>query len=256
MWPRALLLTALPVLVAACSPRSSSSDARATGSAGALIRPDVVVPSRASVTSRFAPKIPDVAPFLALGCKQLPYYLDCAGSEAVKAIGCQNLTPASEYLGALSPALGLAQCDVTDPQGKQTGIIQTGCRLPYYRRYVVAEGGKATLIRSAAEFTARFAPVETPDEALAFAVALTKAVPRTTIELPPDAAVKVATIEPTYVETTPEGYRVHLFDYVGCGCGPHDHQVVDFLVTRDGQLRQLSRAAIYDVPSERALCVD
>jgi hypothetical protein len=76
------------------------------------------------------------------------------------------------------------------------------------------------------------------------------------IKIPPHYVVFVSKIEATYVKQTSEGFRVHLFDYQLCGCGPHPYYAVDYLVTETGEIKEISREEIYKDPMKDGLCVD
>jgi len=47
----------------------------------------------------------------------------------------------------------------------------------------------------------------------------------------------------------------HLFHHTICGCGPYPVYAVDYLVTRTGEVKEISRQKIYEDPTDR-MCVD
>jgi hypothetical protein len=161
-----------------------------------------------------------------------------------------------DALGALTPAVGIATCDIAESDGLDTGLVSVGCDSRIARRYVIAAGGKVALIKSETELAARFAPVETPEEALAFALAVSNARMLREVVIPRGAHVHVSQVDPTYVETMPRGFVVRLFDVRVCGCGPHDWEAIDFLVTRAGEVKEIGRQAIYADPELRGVCAD
>jgi hypothetical protein len=63
-----------------------------------------------------------------------------------------------------------------------------------------------------------------------------------------------SSIEPTYAEESEEGFKVHLFDSEICGCGSHPYYAIEYLVTKDGNVTELSREKVYDSTSQ--ICVD
>jgi hypothetical protein len=105
-------------------------------------------------------------------------------------------------------------------------------------------------------FVERFAPVETPAEALSFASALNRAWPDYELDLSAGLELLQSTIEATNVKQTPEGYVVRLFDRNRCGCGDHETSAVDFLVTRQGEVVRQSSVPVYLDPLVRGKCVD
>jgi len=126
--------------------------------------------------------------------------------------------------------------------------------MPLFRRYIAKQGEEFKLIESIEDFRSIFAPVETKEEALAFAVALTSSLPRYDTSVPEDYFPVSSSITPTYAKETEGGYMVHLFDSEICGCGSHPYYAIDYLVTRDGNVTELSREKVYD--SNMQICVD
>ncbi len=62
--------------------------------------------------------------------------------------------------------------------------------------------------------------------------------------------------QPTRIEKTVGGYKVNLFGYRLCGCGPHPHYTVEYLVTESGNVSEITREKIYEDPWADGLCVD
>jgi hypothetical protein len=61
-------------------------------------------------------------------------------------------------------------------------------------------------------------------------------------------------IQPTFIKDVEQGFEVHLFDQLICGCGTHPYYAVDYLVTRAGVVTEQSRQKAYDSRSE--ICFD
>jgi hypothetical protein len=215
---------------------------------------------------------PDVTPFVKAGCVLAGSTLDCSKSASVKAFGCLgDRLQVDDSLGGLTPKAAIAECNgavravvssgspsAPPPKGAQvppTGIVRLGCMFPVVRRYLVSMRGKLTLVKSAAELAALFAPVESPEEALGFAVALSRAAPQYTVEIRPGwrAAPR---IETSYSEPAAGGFKVHLFEYQLCGCGPHPYNAVDFLVGKDGSVSVAATQEAYADPRKDHLCID
>jgi len=206
-------------------------------------------------TTEFNAKV-NVDPLLQAGCVRTREGLDCSQGEGVKAFGCMPVSRVEDLLGALTPGAAIAECNTMARDVEREGILHLGCMVPVVRRYLVASGGKIELITSKGAFAARFAPVETPEEALAFALGLTGAHAEREVVIPANTEVYVDHVDPTYVERRPDGFVVHLFAFQLCGCGPHDHLAVDVLVTRDGEVREVKSEPIYADPKMRHVCVD
>ncbi|HPS92155.1 MAG TPA: hypothetical protein PKV33_08365, partial [Methanothrix sp.] len=107
---------------------------------------------------------------------------------------------------------------------------------------------------SAEDFKSEFAPVETKEEALAFALALTSSLPRYDTSVPEGYFSVSSAMTPTYANETEKGYIVHLFDSQLCGCGTHPYYAVDYLVSKDGNVTEIARQEVYN--STMQICFD
>ena len=116
--------------------------------------------------------------------------------------------------------------------------------------------GQLRILKSIGDLGQTYAPIESEDEALSYALAATGLGVRYGLTAQTDLRYFVNRLEDTNVQQIPQGYQVHLFDYKVCGCGPHPTYAVDVLVTNDGQVRELNREKIYEDPAEDGLCVD
>jgi hypothetical protein len=168
---------------------------------------------------------------------------------------CIQISNASRALENLSPPLPLVEClFLSKDYNSEEGIVREGCMMPLFRRYIAKQGEDFKLIESIEEFRSIFAPVETKEEAMAFAVALTSSLPRYDTSVPQDYFPVKSAIRPTYAEVSQEGYKVRLFDSEICGCGSHPYYAVEYLVTKAGNVTELSREKVYD--STIQICVD
>ena len=112
-----------------------------------------------------------------------------------------------------------------------------------YETLVLLRDGEFQLTGLIPELQAVFAPVESANEALSYALAATGLYARYGIETHECTSVDcylADTIEDTHVDETEGGYVVHLFsDYEPpCGCGTHITCAVRVSVTREGQISQ------------------
>jgi hypothetical protein len=101
-----------------------------------------------------------------------------------------------------------------------------------------------------------FAPVESAEEALAFAHVLTEASAFYGGKLPPDAVPYPGELPITSVDKVASGWVVRLFQNEDCGCGPHNELAVDFLVTREGGVKRLGSRPVWRNPKEDGACYD
>lgn len=210
-----------------------------------------------TVVTHPQPSLPaaDVSQFVSAGCKLEGRQLDCNGVAAIEAFGCfRNVLGVDDLVSRLAPpGVALASCDVRSGPGV-TGIVHVGCRAAMERRYVRAEAGRFGVIDDEDGLSALAEPVNTMEKALAFAVAMTGAEAKYSIEDIPTRRFLVDNIETTNVKTTRAGFVVRLFETEICGCGLHPTSAVDVLVTPRGELRRLGAAAVYELTNE--MCVD
>ncbi|HLO16641.1 MAG TPA: hypothetical protein VK206_17540 [Anaerolineales bacterium] len=163
------------------------------------------------------------------------------------ALGCDEINGPGFYLGGLQPPYVVMECihDHAEPPNleyfKQLPGLDTR-----YRSYALYQDGTYRLLIKKSEFKKVFAPVESTDEAISYAMAMTSLGAR--FDLDPDANIDylVDVIEETHAEATPDGYVVHLFDWSHkMGCDIHPFYAVKVLVTPEGDVHEVERQEIY-----------
>ncbi len=163
------------------------------------------------------------------------------------ALGCDAIQTPGFYLGGLQPPVAVMECIHANGEPPSRDYFKQPPGLdPGYRSYAVIQDGMYRLIIKQSEFKSLFAPVESTDEALSYAMAMTSLEAR--FDIDPDANVeyRVDEIEETHAEETPNGYLVRLFDWSHrMGCDTHPFYAVDVLVTREGDVREVAREEIY-----------
>ena len=231
--------------------------------AGALLVPACLLANLnlPSVENHAQPElISEPAAFDDSSCPEQNSRQICAPDGALGQLGCEQIRLPGDVLGGMQPAYPLRICVVQRPASERLPeneyIYSEGCLMADYIRYVILKDGELKLLKSVADLQQAYAPIETEDEALSYALAASGLGVRYGITAQSDLRYFVDKLEDTYVETVPQGYRIHLFDYKLCGCGPHPTYAVDVLVSSDGQVRELSREKIYEDPAEDGLCID
>lgn len=203
------------------------------------------LPSRKVTVVEYAPLdwTVDAKGFTDIGCiGRLPK--SCA---ELIALGCDEIRLPRFYLGGLQPSYGIMECihEGNESPDKEYFRQQPGLDTRY-RSYVIFKDGKYWLIIKQSEFKKIFAPVESPQEAISYAMAITSLSARYDIDPNADVDYLVDVIEETHAEETSEGYIVYLFDTDrNMGCGIHSNYAVKVLVTRDGEVHEVSRQEIY-----------
>ena len=139
----------------------------------------------------------------------------------------------------------------------QKAILYRGCGgLSIFSKYIVLRGTELFELSNAEDFKNAFSPVDSADEALAFAVALTGFHPKNDKEVPLGYIKMVEKIRTTSIESVEGGYTVRLFGYQCEGCESHPYFFIDLMATTDGEVREISRENVYRNPEEDFVCND
>ena len=189
----------------------------------------------------------------------------CTSESTLAALGCNEIQVPPSLLGGLNPSYPIAVCQIIPDQAEadtqaeiEKGLyfFYTGGLFGRYVRYVILKEGEFRLLKSEAEFQAIYAPVETPEEALSYVLAVTNLSAYYGLAHDPAYKYEVGTIEDTHVTLEPDGYKLHLFHDAVFGCGPHWISEVEVHVSTEGVIRELSRTPIFRDPNQDDLCVD
>ena len=164
----------------------------------------------------------------------------------------------SNFLGGLDPALPIAKAATYGFNVETTppAFYTTGCMIPQYVRYLVLVEYEIQLIDSAEEMRQLYAPIETPEEALSFAMAVTGY--EALYDLKGQFLLnRIANpLEESNVIFDGEAYIVHLFDTNICGCGPHVVESIDVSVFPGGSYILDDPVQAYSDPKTDLLCID
>jgi len=184
--------------------------------------------------------------------------------------GCQSKLPAwphgefsmveepRESLGGLDPALPIAMLWTfsSEPDPSIPAIFSGSCAFSHYYTYLVYRDGKIENLASREEFQKVFAPIESKNEALGYAVALTGYMAVYDLESIKGIEIRTPMLHETYVRKVKGGYVVHLFDFFLCHCGPFYINSVDVTVYRDGTLDIADPVEAYRNPADDMSCID
>ena len=211
----------------------------------------------------------DRTPFVRAGCTQTESagVVDCGG--ALPPHACEHMGGAMVYgdplLAGLATVAPIARCSESDGRfsGDRTPVPASdlprfggGMAGPSTAAFVVVDGGKLVVIRTRGELAARFAPVKTEAQALAFAVALSGG----QASFDPMSADRsmltplVPVVEGTKAVKTAGGFRVNLFEGDVFGCGPKTTYEFEVNVSTAGQVRAERTRALYSEQAGR--CAD
>lgn len=203
----------------------------------------------------------DLQPFQDAGCKTDPEgQLRCPPNlPPFDKFGCFEITEASPLLGGLTPHTPLMRCIRDQIPDKELNpdeyFFNQGCLVGSYVRYLAYRGGQFELIRNPAELKAAFGPVESADEALSFALAATgfKALYGLKNE---NMRYLAPQISDTQVQIEENRYKVTLYSYATCGCGPHAMSLRVVYITFAGDVDVYDPQPVWEDPTQDDLCVD
>lgn len=202
----------------------------------------------------------DLKPFLDDGCQQDQYgYLTCPTGSLSAELECTYLLADEPVLGGLQPAYPIVKCQLgydRFPSATVPFIYEEGCLDHRWVQYAIYADGQYTYLTSLADLQKVYSPVDSPQEALSYAVAATGLDPQYDIKTPEEYKYEVERIEETWVEQTSTGYRVHLFHYSTCGCGPHWFSSIVVDVARDGTIVQQAPVNLFRDPRLDEVCGD
>lgn len=139
-------------------------------------------------------------------------------------------------LGGLSPALPMAQFDTSDCRTDSLRITGSLLGQPRCRRYLVEQAGEIRLIATQAELREQFAPIDTPAEAVSFALAA-----EPSLSLSGDAG------RVPRVRQTATGYELAFYD---SKCGGVNE--IRLSVDRQGQLASQGVTSLSPAPAGQA----
>jgi len=203
----------------------------------------------------------DLSLFMDIGCAlENGGSIICPNPSAITSSGCGNFHIPSSSLGGLNPAYPMIECWGWDYSSEENDSVRlSACPSDPFYQYAISLGGYLSFIKNTNDFKTLFAPVETPEEAIGFAIALTGDDPLFDFTLPSDVKFSIdpSDFQLTYAEETDKGYEVLLFSDQGCGC----HYLTlltakKYLVTSSGDVTLMDSYEIYHGADEGMICVD
>ena len=193
--------------------------------------------------------------------------VNCGFDHPLSALDCDDIFEPPSLFGGLDPTYPIAICEVDAIYGNSTdetkAEIDAGEYFYYagglsgkYIRYVIFRNDEFLLLKSENEFRDVYAPIESPEEALSYVLAVTNLSAYYGIVLDPVSEYVVDTIEDTFVIATSDGYDLLLYAYAAFGCEPHWTSAVLVHVSRAGIIQDLSRTNVFRDPSLDDVCFD
>lgn len=205
----------------------------------------------------------DFTAFENVGCKSKGsgWYV-CDSKSPLHEIGCDSIEK-QDLLGGFTPNYPVAKCHHSFYKESGANPTPSECLTSTVRifgadcdRLVVFKNGSYSIIKNRDDLRNLYAPVDSPNEALSFALASTKNHAEYGQTQKSQYVYYAQELEDTYVETVENGYLVHLFYTPVIGCGPFETVAIEEQVTRDGQVEEINRIPVYRDPADDTLCAD
>lgn len=198
----------------------------------------------------------DNSTFTDLGCFDST---DCL-PESIKNIDypITSIYAPHSLFGGLEPEIPIAIASVVnfDREIEIPAVYAEKCMAAFYVRYLVYVDEEMRLIDSAEGMAELFAPIESEDEALSYAIALTGYSALYDLDQHPEYKVYNKPLVESHSKYDGEKYTVHLFDTFICGCGPHIIESVDVTVNQDGTINLAEPVDAFSDPETEGLCID
>ena len=184
----------------------------------------------------------------------------CTDDGPISELGCEELWTSDLY-GGLDPRYPLAFC--SGPWWEFDGLMRCHGGESSYKCYrpIIFKDGAFALVSTVDEMRTLFAPIESADEALSYALLVTEY----TAEYkgcwvgcgrwgPEDFHIYTDVIEDTHVVEVEDGYQVYLFDIQIYGCTTLPVVSVPVQVGYDGTISELPKVTLFEAIFE--ICVD
>jgi hypothetical protein len=177
-------------------------------------------------------------------------------------IGCNDISEVPASMGGLTSEYAMAFCyeykswkEVQEAR-EDDYLFMDGCRMPVFVSLLLEKEGELTHISSRAKLADMFTPIDTPEKALSFAQAATGLSAYYDQQYKKGIRYLSETIEDSFAEEKKDGFKVLLYDYQICGCGPHTTRAVEVLVSQNGEISFGEDFPMFEDPEEDDLCVD
>jgi hypothetical protein len=217
-------------------------------------------PTPITVINHTKPKITvDLSPFRELGCDFNGHdFFNCKEGNPSLELGCEYLE-IEPLLGGLTPNYSIARCSFRledDDFPRDDCIFYDGVASYNCIQYIIYKDGEYIHIKTMKEFRSYFAPVDSPEEALGFALATGNYSAKYGHNQWKNYFYYTEKLEDSYVQSSEEGYLVHLFELRLVNCERLITDAVDLKVTADGLVELHRRYPVYRNLADDGICVE
>ena len=183
---------------------------------------------------------------IGFGC-ELDYWgwATCPPDNPLQRFGCDIFV---DPRGLDPDALLVANCKKETEEHeavKINGLYLTGCAFRTENRYIFEIGGQYVLVSSTDELKRLFTPIDSTQEAVAYAQLATGLDATYSFEYDPTLMYFHETITATQAIQTGDAFDVNLFDMVSCGCEPWFNNQITIRVDRTGRVTWLDAVPIF-----------
>ena len=209
------------------------------------------------------------------GCRKGPTP-QIEGCENLRAkMGCDQFIQPDALWGAIIPAYPMVLClilpdsrqypqSLTDAKKLELEVIKEIEKEGYltlkpgkerlYTRLVILKEGQFQLLKNSDDLKTAFAPIESPAEALSYALMTTQLKAYYDQQIKPDYRYYTDVIEDTHIVVTRKGYDVLLYGYKDFGCSSHPTSTTLVTVRVNGLISYPSQRVAYANPAEDNKC--
>ncbi len=169
----------------------------------------------------------------------------CPPDSTIGQLGCQRVE-GRDLLGGLTPPIPAAWCIYetgTPPNAQLYKYVADP--YPHYRATIILNDGQYTLLNDPETLKAIYAPIDSPEEALSYALLLNDLEPRYDQGIVPGASYFSDVVEDTYITKAEQGYKMLLFSTEQTSDCERMVYAVNLTVTRDGQVFAINKLLQY-----------
>lgn len=198
----------------------------------------------------------DNSRFTELGCFDSP---DCLPADLQNIpFPVNSIYPLDGSYGGLDPKLPMSEAGNMsfDYDTVIPAVYTKGCMGTYYVRYLIEVDGEIRLIDSVEGMKELYAPIESEDEALSYAVAVTGLNALNDLNMHPLYKRYTKPLVESHSTFDGEQFTVNLYNTYLCGCGPHIVSSVTVTVQQDGSFTLSEPVDAFSDPKTDGMCID
>jgi hypothetical protein len=189
-------------------------------------------------------------PLIKFGC-ELDYWgwATCPPDNPLQRFGCDYLVDPRGISYGLEPDVPLVAICLKRTEeheaAKINGLYLTGCAFRDENHYLFEVDGQYILVSNENELKQRFAPIDSPQEAVSYAQLVTGLDAMYSFDYDPTLMYFSETITATHATQIGDSFEINLFNKNGCGCEPWFTTQIKIRVDRTGQVTWLDAVPVF-----------